>query len=193
MSQPDIAVVGKFAAGKSTIASALVERGWERISFASRLKDTAAMVFNGGKPIRKEGLYIVTDLDGQERAITGRTVLQELGQSVKSLDRMFWVRWLKHDLDSGYYGPGPYVIDDCRFPYEAEFLRGMGFTVVRVETPTVVRMERYNAIYGRYPTHEELTHPSETEVDLIRPDMTVNGEEDIDRIVNMILRGQVAA
>jgi len=182
-----VAIVGEFASGKTTLANALIEQyGYKRVSFAGRLKEMAADVYGGRAPVEKSAMYEVFPLDGEPLDISGREVLQQLGQSVKAMDRLFWVRWLMNDIDAGRYGDGPFVTDDCRFPYEAEALRERGFAIVRVMTPIKVRMERYEMTYGRLPTQKEMTHPSETEVTLIDWDMLVDGTHPVDELAQTV-------
>lgn len=169
----NIAVVGGFAAGKTTLSEGLVQQGYTRVSFARYLKEIAATVYGG--EIGKTDTYDVVDLQGNVRHISGRQVLQELGQSVKALDRDFWIRSLFADIESGRYGPGPYVTDDCRFPYEADALKHFGFTILKLDVDLDVRIKRYELTYGRKPTPEELVHPSEIELVDIDPDFVIDG------------------
>lgn len=166
----NIAVVGQFAAGKTTVANVLVEEyGFTRLSLARGIKEMAARLYNGGQPIDKNGTYEVTNINSP---LSGREVLQQLGQVVKSFDRDFWLRWLVADMAEA---EGPFVIDDCRFPFEADFLSDNDFVIVKIDTPEGVRLQRYYDTYGRFPTASELNHPSETEVASIEPDWTLSG------------------
>lgn len=178
----NVAVVGEFASGKTTLADKLIsEYGYRRISFAGNLKKAAAAVYDPTKPgvagyVEKTAMYRIWPLDEPEPIeVSGREILQRLGQSVKQLDRLFWIRWLMNEVDCGIHGPGPFVIDDCRFPYEADALRNRGFVIARIVTPADTRMERYELTYGRRPTEAELSHPSEVEVQSIRWDTLVDG------------------
>jgi hypothetical protein len=81
-------------------------------------------------------------------------------------------------VKGGKYGPGPFVTDDCRFPYEASALRRLGFVIVKLETPIDTRIRRYFDTYGVYPTAAELVHPSEIELVDIEYDFEVDGEQD---------------
>lgn len=177
----NVAIVGEFASGKTTLAELLIENfGFTRVSFAGKLKSVAAAVYEPMEPgqygsIEKTKQYEVWPLMSQPETISGREVLQQLGQAVKDMDRLFWVRWLMNDIDSGIYGDGPFVTDDCRFPYEADALRERGFVIARIMTPLDVRMDRYEATYGRRPTMAEMNHPSETEVQSIRWDLILDG------------------
>lgn len=175
-----IAIVGEFAAGKTTLADYLVQHyGYTRVSFAHRLKEVAAAVYNGGLPIEKNLMYPVVKSDIGGCELSGRAILQELGQSVKALDEHFWIRWLLADIDAGLYGDGPFVSDDTRFPYEADALRTRGFMVARLSTPTPVRLTRYEQLYGRRPTDAEMRHPSEVESRKIEEDFSLNGTKPV--------------
>ena len=179
--QPNVAIVGEFASGKTTLANTLIENfGFRRVSFAGRLKEMAAAVYESGSVVDKAKEYEVWPLDSEDSFdISGREVLQQLGQSVKSMDRLFWVRWLLNDIDAGKYGDGPFVTDDCRFVYEADALRDRGFVIVRVMTPLKTRMQRYELTYGRVPTETEMNHPSETEVQNIEWDILLDGTQPV--------------
>lgn len=196
----NIAIVGEMGSGKTTLANALIEQhGFRRVSFAGRLKEIAARVYEPSPEgqygvVEKTKQYEVWPLDeGDSYVISGREVLQRLGQSVKELDRLFWVRWLMNDIDAGMYGDGPFVTDDCRFVYEAEALRERGFLIVRVMTPAKVRMERYEMTYGRMPTVQEMSHPSETEVSHIEWDILLDGTKDVALLAHDLMRESLSA
>lgn len=174
----DLAIVGGFAAGKTTLSDGLVQQGYTRVSFARYLKQIAARVYNESVEIDKVGQYGVTKLDGSLHILSGREILQQLGQAVKALDRDFWIKSLLADLNNGNYGDGPFVTDDCRFPYEAEALTDNDFTIIKLDVPLSTRIQRYEQTYGRKPTAEELVHPSEIELADIVPDFIINGEQD---------------
>jgi len=173
----NLAIVGGFAAGKTTLSEGLVQQGYIRVSFARYLKEIVASVYNGGRPVEKAQEFVVHDLDGNERTITGRRLLQEFGQSVKAMDRDFWIRAMLNDIEYGEHSGGPFVTDDCRFPYEADALRKAGFTIVKLDTPLDTRIKRYFQTYGVYPTPAELVHPSEIELVDIVPDFVLDGEQ----------------
>jgi hypothetical protein len=183
-----VAIVGGFAAGKTTLSDGLIQQGWTRVSFAKRLKELAQAVYGepvaeflaGGRayaPVDKAQEYDVTRLDGTPESLSGRRILQELGQSVKSLDRDFWVKWMLRDIRDNKYGHAPYVTDDCRFPYEADALSDAGFIIVKLEVPVDTRIMRYYDVYGVYPTPAEIVHPSEIELVNIVPDYVIDGEK----------------
>jgi len=183
----NLAIVGGFAAGKTTLADGLVQQGYTRVSFARYLKEIASKVYSNGKPINKVDEFGVFDLNGEMRIISGRQLLQELGQAVKALDRDFWISALLSEMDEGVYGAGPFVTDDCRFPYEAEALALRDFHIIRLETGLPERIRRYTATYGRAPTPAELVHPSEIELVDIVDDVIINGEQSPKDILGQVM------
>jgi len=171
----NVALFGQMASGKSAIASALVDSGYIQLAFAQPLKNIAELAY--GK-IDKSGDYAVTTLDGDVEIISGREVLQRVGQSIKSHDRDFWLRCFFNTAKN--YLDTPLVVDDGRFEFERDYLRRRGWVVVGIKTPDEVRRERYRTVYGRYPREVELNHESEVELPLIiqSADIILDGTED---------------
>jgi hypothetical protein len=185
----NVAIVGKMGAGKSSLANHLVDvHQYTRVANAGALKALAAMAYG---PIDKGETYPVTVMDDMawdtewiEKKISGREVLQGIGQIVKEFDRDFWLRAMVRDMETK--GNGPFVCDDTRFPFEADFLRERGWIIVKLYVPKEVRAERYERLYGRQPTESELAHPSETEVDNINEDIGFSGEWPIEDITKQL-------
>jgi hypothetical protein len=171
----NVAIFGQMAAGKSTIAAALAEAGYHRMSFAAPLKNVAALAY--GK-IEKSGRYQVVSNEGQQEDISGREVLQRVGQSIKAHDRDFWLRAFLRDADN--YLDTPLVVDDGRFLFERDALRSRGWFIVGLNTAHPVRMQRYETLYGRLPTEAEQNHESEVEVPVIvqESDIILQGTDD---------------
>lgn len=169
---PDIALVGRMGSGKSTVAELLTLQGYTRISHADGLRQIAAAAYgNLGKSDtitvarpRARGGYL---------ELSGREVLQQLGQKVKEFDRDFWLSiTLRRAL---MYPEQPIVNDDTRFMFEAQALRAIGFLIVRINVPLMVRMQRLEALHGRKPTKSEQYHESEREIDDIQVDFELDG------------------
>jgi hypothetical protein len=158
----NVALFGKMSAGKSTIAAALSDAGYHKLSFATPLKNVAALAYGR---VDKSSVYDVTSLAGDVSSVSGREVLQRVGQSIKSHDRDFWLRCFIRDAAN--YTGFPLVVDDGRFLFERDYLRSSDWLIVGVSCDTSVRLQRYQTLYGRYPNAEEMHHESEQEVDQI--------------------------
>lgn len=171
----NIAIFGAMYSGKSTIAAALTELGYVKVSFADPLKNVASLAYG---PIDKSKFYPVSTYSDSSLEVSGREMLQRIGEAVKTVDRDFWVKCFLRD--SKRYLDQPIVLDDGRFVFELEALKAEGFYTVCVDTPQEVRLARAKMILGRYPTAEELNHASEVEIPFIthKADLVVNGNEE---------------
>lgn len=182
--RPDIALVGRMASGKTTLARTLIAMyDYTRVSHADGIKEMAALAYG---IVNKTDTYEVRTLKGELELLSGREVLQGVGQTMKLFDRDFW---LKISLNRTSHISGPVVNDDTRFVFESEALREIGFKVVRVNTPDEVRMARYVANYGREPTPAELAHESEREIDAIPVDYEVNGMMEPEAAARQVFHG----
>lgn len=165
----NVALFGKFCAGKTTLAEALVELGYTRVSMAANMKQMVLDVYG---TLDKSQSVEVTRRDGQRTSISIREALQGLGETVKDVDRDLWLKWF---LADSQFITKPQVMDDARLRFEAEALRSRGWMLVKVDTPTGVRLQRYFDLYGRQPSHSEMNHPTETESETIEYDLVVDG------------------
>ena len=171
----NVALFGQMASGKSSIANILIDSHYSRMSFAGPLKSISELAYG---PIEKAETYSVTSLDGNTELISGREVLQRVGQSIKAHDRDFWLRCFFRTVEA--FGSTPLVVDDGRFGFECESLRSRGWLIVGITVPLATRRERYRTLYGRYPTPEEESHQSEVEIpDIVdRADLILDGTVD---------------
>lgn len=149
--------------GKTTLAEAFVEHhGYTRVAMAGPLKQLALLAY--GENVVKDKEYAVTDLStGEVTFKSGRAILQGIGQSIKVVDRDIWLKIFIND--TAQMAREPYVVDDVRFGFEADYLRSNGWKVVRVVTPEHIRVIRAKVNTGRAPTKAELNHESEVETD----------------------------
>lgn len=170
----NIAIVGKMYAGKTTLADALVRHhGYTKVAMAGPLKQLALLAY--GENVVKDKEYATTDLDSGEVTFkSGRAILQGIGQSIKQVDRDIWLKIFIGD--TGQMAREPYVVDDVRFGFEAEYLRANGWAIVKTQTPDWTRIQRAKSSTGRQPTKAELEHESEREVDDIKADYLYLGE-----------------
>ena len=145
-------LAGKKHSGKTTAADLLVDHyakaGWSavRVGFADKLKRDVAKVFGPYKEEQKSVL---------------RPVYQAVGQAMKEIHgQTVWLEaWRENQhtlIEKGY---NVFIIDDVRFPFEADFIRALGGEVYRIKRPeTDVVVDN---------------HPSETYVDEIVPDRVI--------------------
>lgn len=182
----NVAIFGAMYSGKSTIAAALVDAGYVRVSFAGPLKNVASLAYG---QVDKGKSYNVFSPDcGSVVSISGRQILQEIGEAVKDVDRDFWVKCFLRD--SKRYLDQPLVLDDGRFQFELEALRNEGYLIVAVDTPQEVRLARARMIMGREPTATEMNHRSEIEIPFIihsMADIVIDGQGDVYSQVGKII------
>jgi len=129
-----IAFTGLAGAGKSTAAMHLVERhGFERIRFAGPLKAMMAALGLSQAEIdgnRKEEPCEL--LGGKTPRFAMQTIGTEWGRQLIHPD--LWIRAWRAAVDRLPAGV-PVVVDDCRFPNEAEAVKAAGGVCVRIERP----------------------------------------------------------
>lgn len=165
----NVALFGRFCAGKTTLAEALTELGYTRVSMAANMKQMVLEVYG---TLDKSQSVEVTKRDGSIETMSVRGALQGLGEIVKDVDRDIWLKWFIADSQ---FITKPQVMDDARLHFEAKALRDRGWLLVKVDTPEGVRLQRYYDLYGRQPSRSEMDHPTETESDFIEYDMVVDG------------------
>lgn len=124
--QPTVILIsGKAGSGKSTVADYFMERLKElkgvfayRSLFAFSVKKAAETFFGWDR---------VKDTKG-------RKLLQDIGRIGREYDKDVWVKKMLLNVYNTSLGipPNVIVIDDWRFPNEAEFLQKEGFRVWKV-------------------------------------------------------------
>lgn len=151
---------GKKRAGKSTVATYLVEKhDFEELSWADPLKLNIGMDLMG---FNNDQLYgdqkeVVDEFWGD----TPRAFLQKIGTDLfRNMDEDFWVkvgfRTLKEMEASGVK---KVVVSDCRFPNEFKAIKDLGGFTLRV---------------AREDYHTPDFHASETALDGVEADGTIS-------------------
>lgn len=111
----------------------------------------------------------------------GRALLQQVGTDViRKKNPNFWVDFIADLLQ--YIGEywDYVIIPDARFPNEISRLRDAGFDVIHV------RVNRPNFDSGLTP--EQLAHPSETALDGVTPDYTIENNGTIDELNDKVVK-----
>ena len=138
-----IGITGSAGSGKDTIGDILVSNlpNWEKISFASHLKDVTALLFGfdrkmlaGETPedreIREQPDKFWSEKMGKD--FTPRFALQYLGTNLlrNQLHQNIWVDCLERNIMKSNKN---IVITDVRFPNEIDMIRNIGGEIWRVE------------------------------------------------------------
>lgn len=129
-----IGLSGKARVGKDTAAEFLAQHGFKRIAFADPLKNAASIMFGIPRsdfddPEKKEKLNL-------DWALSPRQIAQRLGTEGgrNVFGHSFWVKraalTIKQLVEA--HGPSDFVITDCRFDEEAEWIRRRGGIVIEV-------------------------------------------------------------
>jgi hypothetical protein len=131
-----IGICGLIGSGKGTVADILVdEYGFQKISFADKLKDAVAVMFNWDRALlegdtvesrlwREQTDHFWTEETG--RIVTPRIVLQEFGTECmrNGFYDGIWVSIVKQQLINN--PDTNFVIPDTRFPNEVNMLQDIG-------------------------------------------------------------------
>lgn len=118
-----LGLVGTAGSGKTTIAKHLcIQHGFIRTAFGDSLKQ---MLLDAGMCTHNE-LYV-------EKTSQSRWLLQKIGTDIfrKQVDQLFWVKKTSEYIKS-LNGNSKVVIDDIRFPEEAQMILDFGGILIKV-------------------------------------------------------------
>jgi len=124
MEQIYVAVSGKLGSGKTSLALQLVDaHGFVKVAFADTIKEAVS-----------KALEVPLDIVFKEKTVF-RQVLQGAGQAARWYHgNTYWTDQVADKvLELTECGHERLVIDDLRFPHEADRLRRLGFKLVRLE------------------------------------------------------------
>jgi hypothetical protein len=148
-----LGLAGPAGCGKSTAATLLSSNGWGRISFADPLRAVVLAL----RPAW-DGWHLQTgkDLPPPDGGLSPREMMLVIGDWVKNYDPRF-LRRIALDQVLMYRRRGIHaVIDDVRFPAEADLVRFMGGAVCHVSRPDVAFRNDHNSETGVEPLPEDL-------------------------------------
>ena len=124
-----IVFIGEPGSGKSSISEELMKMlDWDRLSFAASLKSQVAA---GLSCIVSDDVGWAKHLDNMADPVTKdsyRPLLQAWGSFRRLEDYNYWVKRVELEMVDGEH----YVIDDCRYFNEYEFLLSEGFKFVKL-------------------------------------------------------------
>ena len=140
-----IALSGLKRAGKDTVGSYLIQNySCKRYAFADEVKRLAREVFpdefvQNDKPV---------------------DLLQWLGNTMRQRNPDVWINKLSTMIQLTKDTIPNLVVTDVRYPNEVQALKKLGFTIVKVQVPVEVSIERSKATEINF-TEELLLHESE--------------------------------
>ena len=140
-----IALSGLKRSGKDTIGSYLIQNySCKRFAFADEVKRLARELFpeefvQNDKPV---------------------DLLQWLGNTMRQRNPDVWINRLSTMIQLTKDPVPNLVVTDVRYPNEVQALKNLGFTIVKVQVPVEVSIERSKATEVNF-TEELLLHESE--------------------------------
>jgi len=152
-----IAVVGKSRSGKDTFAKHFIDKGFKKLAFADGIGEIIETYFpeelSSGKP---------------------RYLYQSIGQFFRQYDAFVWIKYLHRKLEDIFnHNPDMnIIITDVRQENEAEFLRTLGFLIVKVDALESVRVQRMIAAGDQF-NQESLNHDTEKQSERIAADINI--------------------
>lgn len=154
-----IGISGKRGSGKDTLADLLVKRGFTKVSFAAPLKEHVRNFFDFTKE-HTDGEY--KEVLQSQYGVTPRQLMIDVGQFYRQYDPLFWVKLAFKRM------PTTAVISDVRFINEADFIRGCGGRIVRLE-----RKSELNVYKGK------IDDISETQLDNYPFDSVLSADKNV--------------
>jgi dephospho-CoA kinase len=165
-----IAIAGRMASGKTTLAEVLAGiLNGEVVSLGGKVKQVA------------------TDLFGMVEK--DRPLLQQIGMKMREIRPDVWIEYLDREAEQS--SKDTVIVDDCRFVNEARWFKDNGWTVVRLNIDESVQKERLMTTYPNdWEQHwNNRNDASEIEVAQIPDDWVdweLSGQETVENLVTLL-------
>jgi dephospho-CoA kinase len=146
----NVAIVGQYCSGKDTVADYLINNfGYKKYALATPIKEIMAKVY--GITSKSDPRY--------------RKYAQKIGTDFfRKLDDLTWVNYLMKDIENE---TSSIVVSDTRFINEAQTFLDNGWTLIYLDCPKKVRIQRAIERDG-ICDKKTLNHKSEKQVKKIR-------------------------
>lgn len=178
-----LSIFAKARAGKSSAAKYLAQHHrFNVLSFGAKVKQYYHEIF--GETIGKD-----------------RSGYQWFGQMMRRRDPDVWIKQVHplvlRSIEKGWN----IVFDDMRQPNEYQFLKSLGFVMVRIDCPDEIRLERMREAGDILPDDPAeldrvLNHETERYIDLFEPDVVINNTgtpsqlyDALENIISQIKKG----
>lgn len=172
----NLAFIGKAGSGKSTICDEIIKTGmYCKLSFAKPVKEIAEEILL--RPLDKSD-----PLD--------RKFLQQLGTELgRARQKDIWIKHFDKEIEGDAFLVPRYgyvyiwmqkkdltgfLVDDCRFENEAEYLKEKGFIIIKV-------------IGRSSDLGQNALHESEIEQDKITPDIIIDNGGPLEKTIKDLL------
>lgn len=164
-----IALTGPIGAGKTTISKALEAEGYLRINFTDFLKQLAASCLS---------LIVPTSLDDiRSNKPKYRGFLQEFGTLIGYNCNTSYISYL---MEKWYeMGQPSCTFDNVRFQGQAEYLKSLGFKIVKLDLPPGI-------LRGDVAIGSQQAHPAESGIPLSLIDLTLDASRPIEDLVSFL-------
>ena len=163
-----VALFGKMRSGKNTVADTLIiGLGFKEFAFGTGIgniiKEYFPQELAKGKPRRH---------------------YQHIGQELRKLDEDVWINYLLKSVEES--GADLVVVTDGRQENEAKRLREEGFTIIKVECPEELRIQRIKDS-GDVFRPEQLLHETELAVDRVEADYVITNGGTLEDLAQQVL------
>lgn len=163
-----IAFTGLKGSGKSTAAELIADHyDYRVVSFADKVREIAAKLFGFDLAKLKDPDYKEEYVE--ELGKTRREVLQWVGMTMRdTYGADFWIRKMEENIReaNNRWPHRNYVIDDVRFPNEAEWVKQQGGVVCGIVDTNIMHEDEMGMIGGHIEAMHEVCddHSSESEM-----------------------------
>jgi len=154
-----IALTGLARSGKDSVANILTRPAfgsYHKAAFGDELKRHYHELFGYKKEKDREGY-------------------QWFGQVMRQRDEDIWVKKLDHSIEYFYETNKNLIITDLRQPNEYEYCRQKGYTIVKVECPIELRIERMRKAGDDFD-EKDLYHETESYIDQFDTDFVIHND-----------------
>lgn len=173
---PHIGMTGPAGAGKSTAADWFIDTFRHRaFLFAAPMKAALVAMIDSARPKANPhpGAWYVNNPEGKQTPmdfmgdVTARHLMQTLGTEWgrNTISKDFWVRIAAARLNRSLGTPQGrnlrYVFEDVRFDNEADLIRALGGTILRIERPGHTHLSASEA------AHTSETEPPEADIVIV--------------------------